>query len=232
MGLNIREIIPKKEIELENLKNKIICVDAFNALYQFLSSIRQLDGTPLLDENGNITSHLSGIFYRNMSLMEYGIKLVYVFDGVPPEQKTKTLSSRYEFKESAKEKYEKAKLEENIEDMRKYSSQFVSLTKDIIEESKELLNAMGICVIQAPGEGEAEASYLTKIRQDIFATASQDYDSLLFGAPRLIRNLTLARKRKTLSGWIEIKPELIDLEFVLNYLEILDQLICLVSYWY
>jgi flap endonuclease-1 len=228
MGLNIREIIPRKELDLETLKNKVICVDAFNALYQFLSSIRQLDGTPLMDDNKEITSHLSGIFYRNMNLLEYGIKLVYVFDGIPPEQKIKTLNYRGENKDIAKEKYERAKLEEDIEGMRRYSSQFVSLNKKIIEESKELLEAMGIEVIQAPGEGEAEASYLTRVRQDVFATASQDYDSLLFGAPRLIRNLTLARKRKTISGWIEVKPELIDLEFILNYLEInLDQLICL-----
>jgi flap endonuclease-1 len=228
MGLNIREIIPRKELDLETLKNKVICVDAFNALYQFLSSIRQLDGTPLMDDNKEITSHLSGIFYRNMNLLEYGIKLVYVFDGIPPEQKIKTLNYRGENKDIAKEKYERAKLEEDIEGMRRYSSQFVSLNKKIIEESKELLEAMGIAVIQAPGEGEAEASYLTRVRQDVFATASQDYDSLLFGAPRLIRNLTLARKRKTISGWIEVKPELIDLEFILNYLEInLDQLICL-----
>jgi flap endonuclease-1 len=228
MGLNIREIIPRKELDLETLKNKVICVDAFNALYQFLSSIRQLDGTPLMDDNKEITSHLSGIFYRNMSLLEYGIKLVYVFDGIPPEQKDRTLNNRGENKDIAKEKYERAKLEEDIEGMRKYSSQFISLNKKIIDESKELLDAMGIAVIQAPGEGEAEASYLTRVRQDVFATASQDYDSLLFGTPRLIRNLTLARKRKTISGWIEVKPEIIDLEFILNYLEInLDQLICL-----
>jgi len=228
MGLNIREIIPRKELDLEILKNKVICVDAFNAIYQFLSSIRQLDGTPLMDDSKEITSHLSGIFYRNMSLLEYGIKLVYVFDGIPPEQKGRTLNQRGENKDTAKEKYERAKLEEDIEGMRKYSSQFVSINKKIIDESKELLEAMGVAVVQAPGEGEAEAAYLARVRENIFASASQDYDSLLFGAPRLIRNLTLARKRKTISGWIEVKPEIIDLEFVLNYLEInLDQLICL-----
>lgn len=228
MGLNIREIIPRSEIELSNLKEKTICVDAFNSLYQFLSTIRQIDGTPLMDSKKRITSHLSGIFYRNLTLLEEGIKLIYVFDGKPPELKHKTFQERENGREIARERYESAMGEEDFEKMKRYSSQLVRLDNDMIKESKELLEAMGIAVVQAPGEGEAEAAHLAKIRNDIYASASQDYDSLLFGAPKLIRNLTLAKKRKTINGWAEVKPEIIELEKVLNYLEInLDQLICL-----
>lgn len=228
MGLNIREIIPRKEIELSELKGKTICIDAFNTLYQFLSSIRQMDGTPLMDSKKRITSHLSGIFYRNLTLLEHGIKLVYVFDGIPPEQKSGTHKIRKEGRDLAKEKYEQAKDGEDIEGMKRYSSQLVRINDEIIQESKELLEAMGIAVVQAPGEGEAQAAHLAKIRSEVYASASQDYDSLLFGAPKLIRNLTLAKKRKTISGWVEVKSEIIELEKVLNYLEInLDQLICL-----
>jgi flap endonuclease-1 len=227
MGLNIREIIPRKEIELSDLKGKTICVDAFNTLYQFLSSIRQLDGTPLMDRKKRVTSHLSGIFYRNIALLEEGIKLIYVFDGKPPESKFRTFKKREEFRDIAKSRYETAKSEEDLEAMKRYSSQLIRLNDEMIKESKELLEAMGIAVVQAPGEGEAQAAHLAK-RGGIFAAASQDYDSLLFGAPRLIRNLTLAKKRKTISGWMEVKPEIIELESVLNILEInLDQLICL-----
>ena len=227
MGLNIREIIPRKEIEISDLKGKILCVDAFNILYQFLSSIRQVDGTPLMDRKQRVTSHLSRIFYRNIALLEEGIKLVYVFDGIPPENKFRTFKKREEGRDIAREKYESAKSEEDLEAMKRYSSQLIRLNDEIIRESKELLDAMGIGVIQAPGEGEAQAAHLAK-RGGIFAAASQDYDSLLFGAPKLIRNLTLAKKRKTISGWVEVKPEIIELESVFNSLEInLDQLICL-----
>jgi len=227
MGLNIREIIPRKEIEISDLKGKILCVDAFNILYQFLSSIRQVDGTPLMDRKQRVTSHLSGIFYRNIALLEEGIKLVYVFDGIPPENKFRTFKKREEGRDIAREKYESAKSEEDLEAMKRYSSQLIRLNDEIIRESKELLDAMGIGIIQAPGEGEAQAAHLAK-RGGIFAAASQDYDSLLFGAPKLIRNLTLAKKRKTISGWVEVKPEIIELESVFNSLEInLDQLICL-----
>ncbi|VVB82032.1 Flap endonuclease 1 [uncultured archaeon] len=228
MGLNIREIIPREEIEIADLKGKTICIDAFNTLYQFLSSIRQMDGTPLMDFKKRITSHLSGIFYRNIALLEQGIKLIYVFDGIPPELKYKTFEKRREGREIAGERYEQARSDEDIESMKRYSSQLLRLNEEMIRESKELLEAMGIAIVQAPGEGEAEAAHLARTREQIYASASQDYDSLLFGAPKLIRNLTLAKKRKTISGWMEVKPEIIDLEKVLNYLEInLDQLICL-----
>ena len=228
MGLSIKDIIPRKEIEIEDLKGKTLCVDAFNALYQFLSTIRQPDGTPLMDSAGNITSHLSGIFYRNISLMNEGIKLVYVFDGEAPELKSKIHEKRGQARDAAKEKYEKAKDEEDYGSMKRYSSQLVRLDDEMIKESKELLEAMGIAVVQAPSEGEAEASYLSRINQDVYATVSQDYDCLLFGAPRLIRNLTLSRKRKTFSGYVEISAEMIELEHVLNELNInLEQLICI-----
>ena len=228
MGLNIRDIVPRKEIEITSLKGKIICVDAFNTLYQFLSSVRQPDGTPLMDNKKRITSHLSGLFYRNISLLNDGLKLVYVFDGKPPELKGKTHFIRKEGRDLAKEKYEEAKSKEDLESMKRYSGQLTRLDEEMIKESKELLKAMGIAVIQAPGEGEAECSYLSRTKESIYGTASQDYDSLLFGTPKLIQNLTLARKRKTFSGYVEIKPELIELEKVFNSLEInLEQLICL-----
>jgi flap endonuclease-1 len=228
MGLNIREIIPKKEIEIEDLKGKTVCVDAFNSLYQFLSTIRQADGTPLMDDKKRITSHLSGILYRNAALLEAGIKLVYVFDGKAPELKAKTREKRDAVKDQAKEKYEEAKQEEDLELMKRYSSMLVRINEEMLFESKELLSAMGVCVIEAPSEGEAEAAYLCRTKSEVYSAVSQDYDSLLFGAKRLIQNLTLSRKRKTVSGFVEVKPFLIDLELILKELEInQEQLICL-----
>lgn len=228
MGLNIREIIPRKEIQISDLRGKMLCVDAFNILYQFLSTIRQPDGTPLMDNKKRITSHLSGIFYRSVNLLSEGIKLVYVFDGEAPELKQKTYKKRKEARDVAKERYEGAKQEEDIEMMKRYGSQLLRLDDEMINEAKELLWAMGIPVVQAPSEGEAEAAYLARKKSEVYAAVSQDYDSLLFGAPKLIRNLTISRRKKTYSGYVEINPEIIELQDVFNKLEInLDQLICL-----
>lgn len=229
MGLSIKDIIPRKELEISELKGKSVCVDAFNTLYQFISTIRQPDGTPLMDNQKRITSHLSGIFYRNIALLSEGIKLVYVFDGKAPALKQRTWKERKQNRDVAQERYESAKQEEDFALMKRYSSQLIRLDDQMIKEAKELLDAMGIPVVQAPSEGEAEAAYLCRKHDSVFASVSQDYDSLLFGTKRLIRNLALSRKKKTAGGlWIEMKPEIIELDKVLNTLGInLDQLICL-----
>lgn len=228
MGVQISEIIPRKGISLKDLKGKIIAIDAFNIIYQFLTTIRQADGTPLMDKKGKVTSHLSGLFYRNINLLLEGIKPVYVFDGKPPELKAQEREKREQLKKQAKKEYEKAKLAGNVEAMRKYSQQFIKINDEIIDESKKLLQAMGIQVIQAPGEGEAEAAVLARNKK-VWAAASQDYDALLYGAPRLIRNLTLAKRRRTSAGiYVDVNPELIEFQSLLNHLQIdKDQLICL-----
>jgi len=228
MGLQISDIVPKKEIKLEDLKGKIIAVDAFNALYQFLANIRQPDGTPLMDNKKRITSHLSGLFYRTTNLMKLGIKLVYVFDGISPELKAETVKERVERKKEAREKYEEAKEREDEGEMYKWSKQTLHLTTEMVEESKRLLGALGIPVVQAPGEGEAQAAFIAS-KGDAYAVASQDYDALPFGAPRLIQNVTLAKKRRTVSGaYVTISPSLIELDALLKTLGInRDQLICL-----
>jgi len=228
MGVQISEIIPRKEIEISELKGRTIAVDAFNTLYQFLTTIRQPDGTPLMDKNGEITSHLSGLFYRNINLLEEGIKPVYIFDGKPPELKMEEIKRRREAKRIAEEKFEVSKSTGDEKGMRKYSSQFVKITDEIIKESKELLLGMGIPIIQSPGEGEAEAATLARANK-VWGAASQDYDAILYGTPFLIRNLTLARKRKNPSGiYTDINIELIEFQKVLNKLQIdKDQLISL-----
>ena len=107
-----------------------------------------------MDSKERITSHLSGIFYRNVSLLSKGIKIVYVFDGEPPQLKSKVHELRSKSREIARQRYETAKKEGDFSSMRSYGSQIIRLDDSMIEESKKLLMAMGIPVIQAPGEGE------------------------------------------------------------------------------
>ena len=221
MGVGISDIIKSESIELSDLENKIIAVDAYNIIYQFLSSIRQRDGTPLKDSEGRVTSHLSGLLYRNANLLEKGIKLVYVFDGKPDIMKEGTLEKRKERKKKAEKEYEKALEKGDLETARSKAQQTSRMDSEIEESSKELLNLLGIPCIQAPAEGESQAVYLVK-NDDAWGVGSQDYDSLLLGAPRLIKNLTITGRRK-LPGrneYKEITPELILLEDALEELEI------------
>ena len=99
MGVNISDIIVRKKAEISDFKGKWIAVDAYNTLYQFLSIIRQPDGTPLMDSEGRVTSHLTGLLYRISNFLEAGIKPVFVFDGIPPDLKADTLNERRQVKE-------------------------------------------------------------------------------------------------------------------------------------
>ncbi len=224
MGVNLRDLIPdrvRKEIELKALRGKTIALDAYNMLYQFLTAIRQPDGTPLMDKEGRVTSHLSGLFYRTINLVEEGIKPVYVFDGKPPELKNREIQERLKRKETAVKKYVEAVRKGRIEEARKYAVQAAHLTKDMVGESKRLLDAMGIPWVQAPAEGEAQAAHMSS-KGDVYAAGSQDYDSLLFGAKRLVRNLAITGRRK-LPGknvYVVVKPEIIELEELLRTLNI------------
>jgi len=225
MGVTeLGKLIPKevrREVELANLNGKTIALDSYNALYQFLASIRQPDGTPLMDSKGRITSHLSGLLYRTLNLMEHGIKPVYVFDGKTPEMKTLEVLRRRQQKEKAMRELEKALAEGRVEDVRKYAQRAVFLSNDMVEDAKRLLTYMGVPWVQAPAEGEAQAAHMVK-RGSAWASASQDYDALLFGSPRLVRNLAITGRRK-LPGrdeYIEVKPELIELEDVLKALRL------------
>ena len=217
LGVNLRDLVPKKTVRLEDLSGKSIAIDAYNALYQFLAIIRQPDGTPLKDTMGRITSHLSGLLYRTSNLVEIGIKPIYVFDGTPPTLKEVEIKRRMKAKEEALIRYEQAIKEGKIEEARMYAQATSRLKDYMAEDSKKLLDLMGIPWVQAPSEGEAQAAHLVK-RGDADYCASQDYDSLLFGAPRLVRNVTISGRRKLPSKnvYIEVVPEVVELENVLR----------------
>ncbi len=228
MGVQISSIIPSKEIELSDLGGKKIAVDALNTLFQFLAIIRdRMTGEPLKDSKGRITSHLSGLFYRTSSLMEVGIKPVFVFDGKPPEFKRATLDEREAAKKVAERKWMEAV--EKGEAAIKYAQAASRMTDEMLDSSKKLLDYMGIPHVQAPSEGEMQCAVMCK-KGDVWSSASQDYDSVLDGSPKLVRNISITGRKK-LPGkevYIEVKPELIELKEVLSHLDIThEQLVIL-----
>lgn len=197
MGVKLKDIIEPETINFKDLEGRVVSIDAFNTLYQFLSTIRQRDGRPLTDENGNVTSHLSGILYRNSSMIEKDIKPIYIFDGQAPELKSETQAKRREIREESEKIFKQALAEGDTEKARKYAMRSSKLSPEIIESSKKLLTLMGIPYVEAKGEGEAQAAYLVA-KGDAYAVASQDYDCLLFGAKRVVRNLAVNSNTKNL----------------------------------
>jgi flap endonuclease-1 len=195
MGVDIGDLFRWEKISLKDLQDRVIVIDAHNVLHQFLASIRQRDGTPLKNSRGEITSHISGIFYRTANLVEAKIRPVYVFDGKPHPLKAKTIEDRRKRKEIAEKQWKEALKAGDLKKARTKAQQTSRVTDEIIKQSKELLDALGIPYIQSPSEGEAQASYMVK-KGDAFAVGSQDYDCLLIGSPVLVRNLTSSGRRK------------------------------------
>jgi flap endonuclease-1 len=221
MGVDFGDILPREKIELESLSGWTLAVDGYNTLYQFLAIIRGADGTHLRDSSGRVTSHLSGLFYRNVNLMELGIRLVYVFDGKPPEMKAVEIERRVAARREAKDQYLRALQAGDIVQARKYAEASTVLKRDMVSDAKLLLDAMGIPWVDAPSEGEAQASVMAS-EGTVNAVASQDHDSLLFGAPVLVRNVTISGRRKLPSKgiYINVQPEKIVLSEVLSSLSL------------
>jgi len=222
MGVVLTPIILKEELSLGDLRGRVLAVDGNGELYQFLALIRLRDGTPLRDSQNRVTSHLAGLFYRTTRLIaDHGLKLVFVFDGTPPARKAAEIARR----RAVRQRYE-AERDEALragDEARAYSKATMTsrLTREMVEEARHLLRLLGIPTVQAPSEAEAQAAHMAATGR-VWAAASKDYDSLLFGAPRVVRFLTISGKEflPSQGTFRPIVPELIDSDRLLHALAI------------
>ena len=221
MGVKLKDLANPRETSFENLSGNNIAIDGYNIIYQFLTTIRGPTGEPLMNSKGKITSHITGLFYRNINLLNNNIRPIYVLDGKPPQLKSTLIKKRKEIREKNQEKYQKAMEEGDQEQARRYAHSMVKINEDIINDVKKILELMGIQCIQAPAEGEATVAYMNELDLVNYAV-SQDYDSLLFGAKRLCRNLTVSGKRRIprTNRFINVEPEIIELKDFLRVNEI------------
>jgi len=218
LGVNLTPIIVKEILSLDDLRGRSFAVDANNYLYQFLSLIRMPDGTPLQDSRGNITSHLAGLMFRSTRLIhDYDTLLIFVFDGQPPALKQHEINKRREQREKATQQWQEALKKGDY--VKAFSKAVMTsrLTRPLMEDAKHLLSLLGIPHIEAPSEAEAQCAHMA-MRGDVWAASSKDYDSLLFGAPRLLRYLTISGREYLPSKGVSrpLNPELIELDKFLS----------------
>jgi flap endonuclease-1 len=214
LGVNLTPIIEKRVVTLDDLRGRSFAVDGFVVLHQFLALIRGRDGQPLRDAMGRTTSHLVGLAFRTTRLIaDYGMSLVFVFDGRPPQLKRAEVEKRREIRAKFEEEYKEAVAAGDYKAAMSKAVMTVRLTGEGIADAKRLLDLLGIPWVQAPSEGEAQAAYMAA-RRDVWASNSQDYDSLLFGTPRLVRYITIQGEE-----WLpskgrarKLQPEIIELE--------------------
>jgi flap endonuclease-1 len=213
MGVVLTPIVQPRQLALADLRGQVLAVDAHGDLYQFLALIRLRDGTPLRDNRGRVTSHLSGLFFRTTRLIaDYQLKLVFVFDGAPPPEKQDELNRRRAIRAEFEKARDAALARGDLEDAYAKATMTSKLTREMVAEARELLRLLGLPVVQAPSEGEAQAAHMAR-RGDVWAAASKDYDTLLFGAPRLLRFLTISGKEflPSQGRFRPLIPEVIDL---------------------
>lgn len=213
MGIDLADVVVRNAVPMSHFSGQRVAIDGWNVLYQFLASIRGPDGTPLMDTEGRITSHLAGLLNRTGSLVEAGIKPIFVFDGTPHQLKGETLAARSARKVEAQAQFEQAIESGDLETARTKAQQTSRLTVPMVEQAQGLLRALGIPVVQAPSEGEAQAAWMCQ-NELADATVSQDFDALLFGTPILARHLATGGRRKMPGKqvWAEVTPEEIPLQ--------------------
>jgi len=222
MGVNLTPIIKWHNLTLKDLSGRMLAVDANNAIHQFLSITRMPDGSPFTDPSGTVTSHLIGLLFRSTRLIsDYSIGLVFIFDGQPPGLKRLEIEKRRAAREKAEMERNEALRKGDLHTAFSKAVMTGRLTKDMINDAKQLLQYLGIPYVQAPSEAEAQAAHMAA-KGDVWATNSQDYDSILFGTPRLVRYVTIQGREYLPSKRTSrpLKPQLIETEDLMSALSL------------
>ncbi|EEB06605.1 FEN-1 endonuclease [Schizosaccharomyces japonicus yFS275] len=181
--------------DIKNYFGRKVAIDASMSLYQFLIQVRGQDGQQLMNDQGETTSHLMGMFYRTLRMVDNGLKPCYVFDGKPPTLKSGELAKRASRQQKAREEREEAKEVGTAEMVDKFAKRTVRVTRQHNDEAKKLLELMGIPYVNAPCEAEAQCAALARAGK-VYAAASEDMDTMCFQAPILLRHLTFSEQRK------------------------------------
>jgi flap endonuclease-1 len=214
MGVLLTPIVKPQPVALDDLRGRLVAVDGQGDLYQFLALIRLRDGSPLSDGKGRVTSHLSGLFFRTTRLIaDHQLKLAFVFDGAPPPQKARELERRRATKARFEQEREEAIARGDLEQAYAKATMTSRLTREMVAEARELLRLLGLPAIQAPSEGEAQAAHMATSGR-VWTAASKDYDTLLFGATRLLRFLGVGGKEflPSQGAFRPLIPEILELD--------------------
>jgi flap endonuclease-1 len=187
------------EKDFASFTGRKVAIDASMCIYQFMIAVRQQGeggaSQQLVNDAGEVTSHIQGLFNRTIRLLTNGIKPCYVFDGKPPDLKGGELAKRTAKREKAEVDLKAATESGTAEDVEKFSKRLVRVTRENTEDCKTLLRLMGVPVVEAPMEAEAQCAELCKAGE-VFAAVTEDMDCLTFGTTVLLRRLMNAASQK------------------------------------
>src|SRR5438445_8405670 len=184
-------ILKREQTSLKALKGTSFAIDASIEIHQFLALVRKRDGSLFSDSQGRVTSHLIGLLTRTSGLIaDFDMKPVFIFDGKPNPLKRRTIEMRRDARKKAEAEYVEAVSKKDYSKAWSKAVMTGRVTGSVLDDSKHLLTLMGIPWLEALEDAEAQASFMAAIG-DVWAVGSKDYDCLLYGAPILVRYLTL-----------------------------------------
>lgn len=181
-----------KSYKFSKFKDMSVSVDASLIIHQTVIAMRS-SGHDMKNKNGELTSHLHGLFYKILIFLQNGMKPIFVFDGKAPDIKNKTIEKRRQRKEKAEKKLEEYSDSEDEEYIKQFKQTFRP-TKENIREAQIMLDLMGIPYIVAPEEADVVCAWLAA-RNDsngkryVKGVCSDDSDMLALGAPYLFKDM-------------------------------------------
>ncbi|DAC09386.1 MAG TPA: flap structure-specific endonuclease [Candidatus Poseidoniales archaeon] len=192
MGCNLKDLAVSERVRLPDLAGKRVGIDAFLTAFQFLTTMRDRspegDGMPLRAPDGRYVAHLMGFLQRTCALLEHRIIPVYVFDGDSPALKANELAARRERRQESEEQYAAARAAGDHRLAQKLAARIMHYSPEMVQETKDMLDLLGVPWVHAAAEGEAQAAVMAQ-RGHLDVVATQDWDALLYGSPILVRNL-------------------------------------------
>ena len=201
----LRSLAALSEIRYEEIEGSVVAIDAHNWLYRYLTTtVKWTNEEVYTTADGEEVANLVGILKGLPTLFEHDLVPVFVFDGGVTELKSDEVERRREQRQAAEERLEDARERGDVIEAARLEARTQRLTELIQDTTRELLSLLDVPYVDAPAEGEAQAAYMNRIG-DVEYVGSEDYDTLLFGAPQTLRGLTGKGN-----------PELMDLEATLQ----------------
>ena len=172
-----------QHVGLYTFKDKRVAIDTSIFLYKSLMNVRH-KGDYLRNKDGKVVSHIQGLYTKTVQYLSMGITPIYIFDGKPPTEKSHCIQERNKKAQECKAKME---LTESTEEKKSLEKGTIRMTKEYIDDLKQLFTLMGVSYIHPDGEAEAYAAELCRIGY-VDAVITEDMDPLAYGCPTLIRN--------------------------------------------
>ncbi|MFB6078063.1 MAG: flap endonuclease-1 [Halarchaeum sp.] len=188
---DLRQLAVIEEVAFDDLGGGVVAVDAHNWLYKYLTTtVRFTRDSAYTTSDGTEVPNLIGVAQGLPKFFEHDLTPVFVFDGRVVDLKDDEVESRREEREEREKRLEEARERGDALEVARLDSQTQRLTDVIHETTRELLSLLDVPVVEAPAEGEAQASYMARTDDGVDYAGSDDYDCLLLGAPHTLRQLT------------------------------------------